>query len=94
MVQDPGGSPEAITKVVAFALIGIVTMFSKNEHETERHPIRFIQAKPGMKYLGKDKLYLMTNETASRRRGGFRTKSEKELTDSLAVKYPTYQFYF
>ena len=73
MVQDPGGSPEAITKVVAFALIGIVTMFSKNEHETERHPIGFIQEEDGKKYLGKDNLYLMTNETASRRRGGFRT---------------------
>ena len=54
-------------------LIGIVTMFSKNEHATERHPIGFIQEEDGKKYLGKYNLYPMTNETASRRRGGFRT---------------------
>jgi len=48
-------------------------MFSKNEHETERHPIGFIQEEDGKKYLGKDYLYLMTNETASSPRGGFRT---------------------
>ena len=48
-------------------------MFSKNERETERHPIGFIQEEDGKKYLGKDNLYLMTNETASSPRGGFRT---------------------
>ena len=62
-------------------------MFSKNEHETERHPIGFIQEEDGKKYLGKDNLYLMTNETDSSPRGCFRTLSEKELTDSLSVKY-------
>ncbi len=32
-------------------------MFSKNEHETERRLIRFIQEEDGKKYLGKDYLY-------------------------------------
>ena len=32
-------------------------MFSKNEYETERRPIGFIQEEDGKKYLGKDYLY-------------------------------------
>ena len=35
----------------------LTIMFSKNEHETERRLIRFIQEEDGKKYLGKDYLY-------------------------------------